>query len=61
MNEINREIRAVEIHQKAQSYYQISEEFGYKFLMELQIIKKEDLYLDLGFQKFGEYTENNFG
>ena len=61
MNEISNEVRAVEIHQKATSYYQASEQFAYKFLMEIKILRDEKLYKELGYEDFESYTLDNFG
>lgn len=61
MTEISNEIRATEVHKKAQSYYQASEEFGYRFLMEVKTIRDEKLFTSLGYSNFEEYTEDNFG
>ena len=58
--EISNEVRAVEVHQKATSYYQASEQFGYKFLMEVKIIRDEKLFKDLGYGDFEQYTQLNF-
>lgn len=58
--EISNEVRAVEVHQKATSYYQASEQFGYKFLMEVKIIRDEKLFKDLGYEDFEQYTQLNF-
>lgn len=60
MLEISTEIKAQEIHEKAIGYYKLSEEFGYKFLMEVKQIRDERLFIDLGFENFGEYVETNF-
>lgn len=58
--EISNQIRATEIHEKATAYYRTSEEFGYKFLMELKTIRDEKLFKELGYKDFGEYSEKNF-
>lgn len=59
--EMTNEVRAVDIHEKAKAYYQASEKFGYKFLMELKMIRDEKLFKFLGCDNFAEYTENFFG
>ena len=59
--EISNEVRATEVHNKAQAYYKASEEFGYKFLMEVKTIRDEKLFMSLGYSNFEEYTEDNFG
>lgn len=60
MTEISNEIRATEVHKKAQAYYQASEQFGYKFLMEVKTIRDEKLFKDLGYEDFEQYTQLNF-
>jgi len=60
-NDLSIEVRAHEIHEKATSYYRTSEQFGYKFLMELKVIRDEKLFRELGFNNFEEYTLSNFG
>lgn len=61
MNEVSKEVFAVETHEKAKSYYNVSEQYAYKFLMEVKKIRDEKLYLELGCSEFEEYTENYFG
>lgn len=53
--------KAFEIHDNAKSYYERSQEYGYKFLMALKQIRDEKLFQDLGFFNFEEYTKENFG
>lgn len=59
-NDLSLEIKANEIHEKAVSFYKISEQYGYKFLMEIKTIRDEKLYKKLGFENFEDYTLNNF-
>lgn len=61
MNEVSKEVFAVETHEKAKSYYNVSEQYAYKFLMEVKKIRDEKLFLELGCESFAEYTENYFG
>lgn len=61
MNEVSKEVFAVETHEKAKSYYNVSEQYAYKFLMEVKKIRDEKLFLELGCKNFAEYTENYFG
>lgn len=61
MSELSVEIRANEIHEKANTYFKTSEKFAYKFLMELKVMRDEKLYKELGFEDFEEYTLTNFG
>lgn len=55
-NDLSVELRAHEIHEKASSYFRTSEQYGYKFLMELRTIRDEKLFKELGFSSFDEYT-----
>lgn len=52
---------AFEIHDNAKSYYERSQEYGYKFLMALKQIRDEKLFQALGFSNFEDYTKSNFG
>ncbi|WP_260865324.1 hypothetical protein [Staphylococcus arlettae] len=60
MNELSTEVKAQEIHERAVGFYKISEQYGYKFLMEIKTIRDEKLFEELGFKNFEEYTLNNF-
>ena len=60
MNNLSPELKANEIHERAVGFYKISEQYGYKFLMEVKTIRDEKLYEELGFENFEEYTVNNF-
>lgn len=55
-----KELNAIEIHKKALSYYEISEQYGFKFLIEIKTIRDKKLYLELGYDSFEEYTLSNF-
>lgn len=61
MQEVSNETRAVEVHEKAKAYYQASEQFGYKFYMEIKTIRDEKLFRSLNCSSFSEYTEKYFG
>ena len=61
MNEVSKEVFAKETHEKAKSYYNVSEQYAYKFLMEVKKIRDKKLFLELGCENFAEYTENYFG
>ncbi|WP_260843688.1 hypothetical protein [Staphylococcus pettenkoferi] len=60
MNNLSPELKANEIHERAVGFYKISEQYGYKFLMEVKTIRDEKLYKELGFETFDNYTLNNF-
>ena len=45
---------------KSSWLYKISEQYGYKFLMEVKTIRDEKLYKELGFKTFEEYTLQAF-
>lgn len=59
-NNLSLELKAQEIHERAVGFYKISEQYGYKFLMEVKTIRDEKLYKELGFETFDNYTLNNF-
>ncbi|WP_052190950.1 hypothetical protein [Staphylococcus sp. ZWU0021] len=61
MNELSNEVKAQEIHERAVGFYKISEQYGYKFLMEIKTIRDEKLYKELGFRNFEDYTRKVFG
>lgn len=61
MNELSLEVKAQEIHERAVGFYKISEQYGYKFLMEVKTIRDEKLYKELGFGNFEDYTRKVFG
>ncbi len=61
METIQKNKLALDLHDSAKSYYERSQEYGYKFLMSLKQIRDEKLFLDLGCSEFEEYTENYFG
>lgn len=56
MKELSTEIKANEVHERAIGFYKISEQYGYKFLMEVKTIRDEKLYKELGFETFEDYT-----
>ncbi|MGD6773389.1 hypothetical protein [Staphylococcus simulans] len=60
MNKLSLEVKAQEIHERAVGFYKISEQYGYKFLMEVKTIRDEKLFKELGFETFEDYTLNNF-
>ncbi|WP_108892104.1 hypothetical protein [Staphylococcus haemolyticus] len=59
-NNLSLEVKANEVHERAVGFYKISEQYGYKFLMEVKTIRDEKLYKELGFENFEDYTLNNF-
>lgn len=59
-NNLSLEVKANEVHERAFGFYKISEQYGYKFLMEVKTIRDEKLYKELGFENFEDYTLNNF-
>lgn len=61
LNNLSPELKANEIHERAVGFYKISEQYGYKFLMEVKTIRDEKLYKELGYKNFEEYSINNFG
>lgn len=61
MQEINKTSLAQETHAKAIGYYKQSEQFGYKFLMEVKKMRDDRLFEQLGFHNFDEYSRQAFG
>lgn len=61
MNELSAEVKAKEIHENAASYYNVSQEYGYKFLMEVKKIRDERLFEHLGFSTFVSYCLSSWG
>lgn len=61
MNEITTEVKAKEIHEKAVGYFKISEQYGYKFIMEVKKIRDDRYYKELGFDTFEDYCQNAWG
>lgn len=60
-NEISNEVRAKEIHTKARSYYDVAEQYAYKFLMELKTLRDERLFRELGYSSFEKYCNDEWG
>lgn len=60
LNNLSPELKANEIHERAVGFYKISEQYGYKFLMEVRTIRDEKLYKELGFETFEDYTLQAF-
>ncbi|MEB8094104.1 hypothetical protein NGH44_02845 [Staphylococcus caprae] len=60
-NNLSLEVKAQETHERAIGFYKISEQYGYKFLMEVKTIRDEKLFKELGFENFEEYTQSSFG
>lgn len=58
--ELSNEVKAMETHEKATAYYKASEQFGYKFLMEVKTIRDEKLFKDLGYEDFEKYVLDHF-
>lgn len=52
---------AQEAHDNAKSYYDRSQEYGYRFLMTLKEIRDNKYFLEVGFDNFEDYTKKNFG
>jgi len=59
--EISNEVRAKEIHAKARSYYDVAEQYAYKFLMELKTLRDERLFRELGYSSFEKYCDGEWG
>jgi hypothetical protein len=60
-NELSKEVLAREIHQKAVGLYNVSEEYAYKFIMEVKRIRDERHYKELGYSNFDDYCMDAWG
>ena len=61
MNELSTEVKAKEIHEKAVGYFKVSEQYGYKFIMEVKKIRDDRYYKELGFNTFEDYCQSAWG
>src|SRR5690625_1518012 len=61
MNELSTEVMARETHEKAVGYFKVSEQYGYKFIMEVKKIRDDRYYKELGFSTFEEYCQEVWG
>ena len=61
MNELSTEVQAKETHEKAVGYFKVSEQYGYKFIMEVKKIRDDRYYKELGFSSFDDYCNNAWG
>lgn len=60
MNELSLEVAAKEAHEKAVSYFGISEQYGYKFIMEVKKIRDKGYFKTLGYGSFDQYCESTW-
>lgn len=60
MNNLSLEVKAKEIHEKASGYYNVSEQYAYKFVMEVKKIRDERFYKELGYSSFDDYCEEEW-
>lgn len=61
MSELSTEVKAKETHEKAVGYFKVSEQYGYKFIMEVKNIRDDRYYKELGFSSFDDYCQNAWG
>jgi len=61
VNELSTEVQAKETHEKAVGYFKVSEQYGYKFIMEVKKIRDDRYYKELGFSSFDDYCNNAWG
>jgi len=61
LNELSTEVKARETHEKAVGYFKVSEQYGYKFIMEVKKIRDDRYYKELGFNTFEEYCQKVWG
>lgn len=60
-NQLSKEVLAKEVHQKAVGFYNVSEEYAYKFIMEVKKIRDERYYKELGYSNFDDYCMDAWG
>lgn len=60
-NKLTTEVKAKETHEKAIGYFKVSEQYGYKFIMEVKKIRDDRYYEELGFNTFEDYCQNVWG
>src|SRR5699024_1431723 len=61
MDHLTNEVKAKETHEKAVGYFKVSEQYGYKFIMEVKKIRDDRYYKELGFSTFEEYCQQAWG
>src|SRR5690625_2488493 len=61
MNELTTEVKAKEVHEKAVGYFKVSEQYGYKFIMEVKKVRDERYYRELGYSNFNDYCNDAWG
>src|SRR5690625_4945678 len=61
MNDLSTEVKAKETHEKAVGYFKVSEQYGYKFIMEGKKIRDDRYYKELGFSTFEDYCNQAWG
>lgn len=58
LNELSTEVKAKETHEKAIGYFRVSEQYGYKFIMEVKKIRDDRYYKELGYSNFDDYCRD---
>lgn len=61
MSGLSTEVKAKETHEKAVGYFKVSEQYGYKFIMEVKKIRDDRYYKDLGYSSFDDYCQEAWG
>lgn len=60
MNNLSLEIQAKETHEKAVGYYKATEQFAFKFFMQIKKIRDNRYFEELGFSSFEDYCKHSF-
>lgn len=60
INNLSLEVQARETHEKVVGYFRATEQFAYKFFMEVKKIRDERYFQELGFSNFEGYCDTNF-
>src|SRR5690625_2000001 len=61
MGELSTEVKAKETREKAVGYFKVSEQYGYKFIMEIKKMRDERYYRELGYSNFNDYCKDAWG
>jgi len=61
LDDLSTEVKAKETHENAVGYFKVSEQYGYKFIMEVKKIRDERYYKELGFSSFDDYCNDAWG
>src|SRR5690625_2190191 len=61
VNELSKEIKARETHERAISNFNVAEQFTYKFIMDIKEMRDNRYYKEIGYQNFDDYCNHAWG